>query len=96
MNYIYVVKKTDSVYFRLLPIRQWPQGTSCTLAHNVNYIYYHIFYVYIIIQSTIYINNNISYIYIYIPTKKTHTHTLFKINISVLFRSYMYLFNIFA
>ena len=95
MNYIYVVKKTDSVPFQLLPIRQWPQGTSCTWAHNVNYIYYHIFDVYIIIQSTIYFNNNISYISIY--TKKTHTHTLFKItNISVLFRSYTSLFNIFA
>ena len=43
MLYIYmcvcVVKKTDNVPSRLLPIRQWPHGSSCTRAHTHIYIY---------------------------------------------------------
>ena len=33
--YIYIVKKTDSVPSRLLPIRQWPHDNSCTWAHDI-------------------------------------------------------------
>ena len=32
---MHVVKKTDNMPSRLLPIRQWPHGNSCTWAHDV-------------------------------------------------------------
>ena len=31
---MYVVKKTNNVPSRLLPICQWPHGNSCTWAHE--------------------------------------------------------------
>ena len=33
--YIYIVKKTDNMPSRLLPIYQWPHGNSCTWVHDV-------------------------------------------------------------
>ena len=33
--YIYSVKKTDNVPSRLLPIRKWLHGNSCSWAHDV-------------------------------------------------------------
>ena len=33
LKHIYVVKKTDNVPSRLLPICQWPHGNSCTWTH---------------------------------------------------------------
>ena len=32
---MYVVQTTNNVPSRLLPIRQWPHGNSCTWAHDV-------------------------------------------------------------
>ena len=34
-NWLEVVKKTDNVPSRLLPIRQWLHGNSCTWVHDV-------------------------------------------------------------
>ena len=36
--YSQVVKKTDNVPSRLLPIHQWPHGNSCTWAHMCMHI----------------------------------------------------------
>ena len=69
--YIYVVKKTDNVPSRLLPILQWPQSNSCTWAHGwignnqegtlsfflTTYIYIYIYtYIYIYIYNAHFIS----------------------------------------